>query len=159
MVTNWLSTYFPSLFFYQSSVLLHRLVVRCGVVFRNKFSGGHSNKRVQPTGEILHSPLLSACIMSTPLHIVLNWLIQTTETEEAYSLDFLRFPFFFNRSGFGIVWNSPDTCILVVIVLVLVAFLLSSCCVQVVWYRCDLKGHLLREGNWDAKHTFDNKKL
>lgn len=67
---------------------------------------------------------------------------------------------YFNWNGSGIVWNSPGTCgggggggs-------VLMTFLLSSCCVQAVWCNCDLKGHLLREGNWDAKDTFDNKKL
>lgn len=66
---------------------------------------------------------------------------------------------FLNCSGFGIAWNSPDTCIVVVAVLTLMVFLLSSCCVQAAWHNCDLKGHLLREGNWDARHTFDNKKL
>lgn len=97
------------------------------------------------------------CFLHTSCNLLFtqSWLIQTTETEDAYSFHLPRFPFYFNWKGYGIIWNSSGACIVVV----LMTFLLSSCCVQAERYNCSLKGHLLREGNGDAKHTFDNKKL
>lgn len=162
-VTSWLSAYFNSsrLSCTSPRCWQHRLVVRCVAVLRNIseiLQWALKQKGAACRGDIQCS--LAFCMHHTISFSHSPNLVNSDHRNRGgLFLPPSQISISFKRNGSGIVWNSPGTCFVVVVVLILMTLLLSSCCSQVVQYNCDLKGCLLREESWDAKHTFDNKKL